>query len=78
MADQFTKWVGGVPLATQTVEATTRATINTFFSRSGRPQEMFTNQGRNFDSNYFRAVCEILHIYKARTTLYYASGHGQI
>ena len=36
------------------------------------------DQGRNFESKLFRAVCELLQVHKARTTLYWLSANGQV
>ena len=41
-----------------------------FFSRFGCPFQIFMDQGRNFESKLFYAVCELLQVHKARTTLY--------
>ena len=68
MVDSFTKWVECVPLPSQTAEMTARAAINEFFVRFGYPFEIFTDQGRNFESELFQKVCELLQIHKSRTT----------
>lgn len=78
MVDSFTKWVECVPLPSQTAEVTARAAINEFFSRFGYPYEVFTDQGRNFESELFRKMCETLWMHKTRTTLYRPSGNGQV
>ena len=59
LVDSFTKWVECIPLPSQTAEVTARAAINDFFSRFGYPYEIFTDQGRNFESELFRKICEI-------------------
>ncbi|XP_062589436.1 uncharacterized protein LOC134251086 [Saccostrea cucullata] len=53
MVDNFTKWVECIPLPSQTAEVTARSAINDFFSRFGYPYEIFTDQGRNFESELF-------------------------
>ena len=78
MVDQFTKWVECIPLPTQTAEETARAAVNEFFARFGYPFQIFTDQGRNFESKLFTAVCEVLRIHKARTTPYRPSANGQV
>jgi hypothetical protein len=78
MVDQFTKWMEVLPLATQTAEATAKAAIDGFFSRFGYPFEIFTDQGRNFESELFKNLCRELNIHKARTTPYRPSGNGQV
>ncbi|XP_061191094.1 uncharacterized protein K02A2.6-like [Saccostrea echinata] len=78
MEDNFTKWVECIPLPSQTAEVTARSAINDFFSRFGYPYEIFTDQGRNFESELFCKICTMLGIHKARTTPYRPSGNGQV
>ena len=52
--------------------------MNQFFSRFGCPFQVFTDQGRNFESSLFREMCELLHIHKSRTTPYSPSANGQV
>ena len=78
MVDQFTKWVECIPLSSQTAEITAKAAVNEMFCRFGCPFEIFTDQGRNFESELFKSVCELLKIHKARTTAYHPSSNGQV
>ena len=77
MVDQFTKWVEIIPLPSQKAEVTAQAAVNSFFSRFGVPLNIFTDQGRNFESGLFSALCSILQIHKTRTTAYRPSSNGQ-
>ena len=72
MVDQFTKWVECIPLPSQTAEVTARALVNEFCSRFGFPFEIFSDQGRNFESALFTGM------HKTRTTPYRPSGNGQV
>ena len=78
MVDQFTKWVECVPLPSQTAGVTAKAAVDGFFARFGYPFQIFTDQGRNFESKLFTALCEALEIHKARTTPYTPSANGQV
>ena len=78
MVDQFTKWVECVPLPLQTAEMVAKAAIDGFLSRFGCPQEIHTDQGKNFDSDLFRRLCELLEITKTRTTPYRPCSNGQV
>lgn len=49
-----------------------------FFSRSGYPFQIFSDQGRNFESKLFTALCEALEIHKTRTSPYRPSANGQV
>jgi RNA:NAD 2'-phosphotransferase (TPT1/KptA family) len=78
MVDQFTKWVECIPLPSQTAEETARAAVNEFFSRFGYPFQVYSDQGRNFESALFKELCDLVHIHKARTTPYRPSSNGQV
>lgn len=78
MVDQFTKWCEIVPLPSQTAETTARAAVNEFFARFGCPFSVHTDQGRNFESRLFKAICDLFHIHKTRTTPYRPSANGQV
>ena len=78
MVDQFTKWVEIIPLPSQTAEVTARAAVNEFFTRFGCPFHLFSDQGRNFESRLFAAMCDVLQIQKTRTTPYRPSANGQV
>ena len=77
MVDQFTKWVECLPLPSQKVEYTARAAVDGFFSRFGFSFQLFSDQGCNFESTLFEALCKALEIHKARTTPYRPSANGQ-
>lgn len=78
MVDQFTKWCEIVPLPSQTAEITAKTAVNEFFARFGCPFTIHTDQGRNFESNLFKAICTLLRINKTRTTSYRPSANGQV
>lgn len=59
MVDQFTKWVECIALPSQTAEITARAAVNEFFARFGFPFNIFTDQGRNFESRLFQVYLRL-------------------
>ena len=78
IVDQFTKWVSCIPLPDQAAETMAWSFYEYFISFFGCPIQIHTDQGRNFDGNYFRALCELLQIVKTRTTPYRPSSNGQV
>ena len=78
MVDHFTKWVECIPLPSKKAEVTARGAVDEFFSRFGYPFQLFSDQGRNFESKLFEALCKILEIHKARTSPYRPSANGQV
>ena len=77
IVDQFTKWVEIIPTTCQTAEETARNIVNHFFCRFGVPFQILSDQGRNFESELFAALCKALQIHKTRTTPYRPSANGQ-
>ncbi|CAF0943518.1 unnamed protein product [Brachionus calyciflorus] len=62
----FTKWVEIFPI--ENMEASTVA--NCFIElicRHGVPESLHSDQGRNFESNLFKEVLELLYVHKLRT-----------
>ena len=78
MVDQFTNWVECIPVPSQTAEITAVTAVNEFFGRFGYPFEIFTNQGRNFQSQLCSSICELLHIHKTQSTSYRPSGNVKV
>lgn len=73
MVDQLAKWFECVQLPLQTAEVTATAVV-----RFGCPFQMFTDEGRNYESKLFKAVCDLLEIHKARTTPYRPSAKNRL
>ena len=68
--NQFTKWVMCLPLLDPIAEAIAKVFHNQFICIFGCPVQIHTDQGRNFDGNYFMALCELIQVAKTRTTTY--------
>ena len=77
MIDQFTKWVEVQALPHQGADLIAETAVNEFFSRMGCPLQIHTDQGKNFDGQLFRRLCEVLQIAKTRTTPYRPASNGQ-
>lgn len=78
MIDQFSKWTEMAALPDQTALSVAHKFLIHFVVTFGCPLEVHTDQGRNFDSNLFRALCDELQIAKTRTTPYHPSSNGQV
>lgn len=49
-----------------------------FIVTFGCPLDIFTNQKKQFDGNFFKVLCDLLQITKRRTTPYHPSSNGQV
>ena len=78
MIDQFSKWIELAAIPDQTAEVIAKRFLSRFITTFGCPLEVHTDQGRNFTSNLFQALCDLLGIAKTRTTPYRPCSNGQV
>lgn len=65
-------------LPEQTAQSIAEKFIVHFIVTFGCPLEVQTVQGRNFECDLFRALCDALEIAKTRTTPYHPLSNGQV
>ena len=75
---QYTKWIEAYPLSNCRTETVADVIINNFISRFGCPAFIHSDQGSNFTSSLFLAICDLLEIAKTRTTPYRPCSNGQV
>ena len=70
-SDYFTRWVEAYGIPNQ--EAITVATklVDELFCRFSIPEQLHSDQGRQFESNLMQEVRKLLHVNKTRTTPYH-------
>lgn len=71
LIDQFTNWIEICPLCCTDV-------LGALLRHIWVSIKVHTDQGKNFDSNLFKSLCEVLQIAKTRTTPYQPSSNGQV
>ena len=77
VADYFTRWTEAYPIPNQ--EATTVANkLTEFFFRFSPPEQLHSDQGRNFESDVVAGVCRLLGVAKTRTTPYHPQSDGLV
>lgn len=74
--DYFTKWPEAYSLLNQEAETIVDALVEGMFSRL--PEFIHTDQGRNFESRVFAAMCEKLGYHKTRTTPLHPQSDGLV
>ncbi|KAI3369367.1 hypothetical protein L3Q82_007468 [Scortum barcoo] len=62
--DQFTRWVEALPIPDQGAETMAKTLVNHFIACFGAPLELHTDQGRNFESELFKNICQLFQISK--------------
>ena len=68
VGDYWTKWMEAYPIPDQQAETVASKLVEEFVCRFGVPNELHSDQGRNFESAVFQEMCLILGIHKTRTT----------
>lgn len=78
MVDCFSKWTEAVALPDQEASTVAKAFVDTIICHFGAPLQIHTDQGRNFESNLFKEMCNLFQIDKTRTTSYHPQSNGNV
>ena len=78
LTDLYSKWVELLPIPDATAETCARVILNEFIARFGCPLSIHSDQGRNYESDLFQELCQLLEIKKTRTSPRHPSGNGQV
>lgn len=76
--DYFTKWPEAYAMPDQSAPTTAKFLVNEMFARFGCPEELHSDQGRNFEAEVFQEVCRLLGIRKTRTTPLHPQSDGLV
>ena len=76
--DYFTKWPEAFPVPNQEAATVAQVLVDGFFCRFGLPDELHSDQGRNFESTLFQECCRLLGIRKTRTTPLHPESDGMV
>jgi hypothetical protein len=78
IGDYHTKWLEAFPLPNQEAKTVARCFVEQFACRFGMPDQLHSDQGRQFESAIFGEMCKLFHIYKSRTTPYNPKSDGMV
>ena len=78
IGDYFTKWKEAHAMPNMEAITVARILVNEFICRFGIPEQLHTDQGKNFESTLIKEICKILGITKTRTTPYHPQSDGMI
>ena len=77
-ADYFTKWVETYAIPNQEAVTVAKKLTEQMFCRFSPPDQLHSDQGRQFESKLLQEICKIFHIKKTRTTPYHPQCDGQV
>ena len=77
-ADYFTRWVEAYPIPCQEASVVARKLVDEMFCRFSPPEQLLSDQGRQFESQLMAEVCKLLGIQKSRTTPYHPQCDGLV
>ena len=78
IADYFTKWTEAYPIPNMEAITVAKCLVNEFICRFGVPEQLHSDQGRNFESKVIKNICDLLQIRKTRTSAYHPQSDGLV
>eukprot|EP00731_Ephydatia_muelleri_P026491 Em0018g591a len=76
--DCFTRWVEVYAIQNQEALTVARMLVDEMFCRFSPPEQLHSDQGRQFEADLLKEVCTLLQIHKTRTTAYHPHCHGKL
>ena len=77
-SDYFTKWVEVYAIPNQEAITVAKKLTDEMFCRFSPPEQLHSDQGRQFESELMKEICKILNIRKTRTTPYHPQCDGLV
>ncbi len=77
-SDYFTRWVEAYHVPNQEATMVAKKLTDEFFFRLSPPEQLHSDQGRQFESNVIAEICKELGILKTRTTPYHPQSDGLV
>ena len=78
IADHFTRWVDAIPIPDGTAETVAHTLEERVFAYLGVPEEIHSDQGRQFESKVLEECCRLWGCTKSRTAPYRPQGNSVV
>ncbi|XP_062584077.1 protein NYNRIN-like [Saccostrea cucullata] len=76
--DYFTRWTECFPMPNMESKTVAKILVEQVITRFGVPYTIHSDQGRQYESDLFHSMCELLQIEKTRTTPYHPQSDGMV
>lgn len=76
--DNFTKYVNTYPMSDQKAATVAQLPCERYISEHGVPEELFSDQGRQYESEIIQTICQRVNIKNKRTLPYHPCGNGMV
>lgn len=67
VGDYFTRWMEAYPIPNMEAVTVAQKLVDEVFCRFSPPEQLHSDQGKQFESSLILEICEILNISKSRT-----------
>ena len=78
VGDYFSRWMEAYAIPNQEAVTVSKKLTEEFFLRFSPPEQLHSDQGRQFESELVAEVCKLLGIAKTRTTPYHPQSDGLV
>ena len=78
VGDYFTRWIEAYVVPKFSAKTVAQTLVYEFFSRFGTLFDLHSDQGRNYESQLFKEVCELLEVRKTLSSPYHPQSNGMI
>lgn len=78
VVDRFTRWPEVFPIPDKAAETVAKALFAGWISRYGCPSTITTDQGKEFESSFFKSLCKLTGTERIRTTAFHPQANGLV
>ena len=78
VSDYFTRWTEAYAIPNQEAATVAKKLTDEFFFHYSPPEQLHSDQGKQFESQLLSEVCKLLGITKSRTTAYHPQSDGLV
>ena len=78
VGDYFSKWMEAFAIPDQEARTVAAKLVDEGYCRFSPPEQLHSDQGRQFESDLVKEICSILRIVKSRTTPYHPQSDGLV